>query len=77
MKQGEMRIMCSSGDDTIFWDPQDQKSIDNAKAKFDKYVKKGYKVFRLDEKDKKSGRALTEFPTFAAKLLFVPVFQGG
>jgi len=77
VKQGEMRIMCSSGDDTIFWDPQDQKSIDNAKAKFDKYVKKGYKVFRLDEKDKKSGRALTEFPTFAAKLLFVPVFQGG
>ena len=77
MKQGEMRIMCSSGDDTILWDPQSQKSIDNAKKKFDEYVKKGYKVYRLDEKDKKSGRQLTEFPTFAAKLLFVPKIVGG
>ena len=77
MKQGEMRVMCSSGDDTILWDPQSQKSIDNAKKKFDEYVKKGYKVYRLDGKDKKTGRQLTEFPTFAAKLLFVPKIVGG
>ena len=77
MKQGEMRVMCNLGDDTIFWDPQDDKSIENAKIKFDKYLKKGYKCYRLDEKDKKSGRQLTEFPTFAAKVLFVPKIVGG
>ena len=77
MKQGELIIMCSKGDDTIYWDPQDDKSIKNAKEKFDKYIKKGFKVFRIDEEGKKSGRQLKNFPTFAAKLLLIPVMVGG
>ena len=77
MKQGELIVMDSSGDDTIYWDPQDDKSIKNAKKKFDEYIKKGYKVFRIDEGGKKSGRMLKEFPTFAAKLLFIPAMVGG
>jgi len=72
-----MRIMCSSGDDTIHWDPQSDKSVENARKQFDKYVKKGYKVYRIDDKGKKAGREIKEFPTFAAKLVFVPRIVGG
>ena len=77
MERGEMRVMCSLGDDTIYWDPQDDKSVENARKKFDKYVKDGFTVYRIDEKDKKSGRKIKEFPTFAAKLLFIPPIAGG
>ena len=77
MERGEIRIFDASGDDTIYWDPQDDKSVENARKKFDKYVKKGYRVFRLNEKDQKMGREVKEFPTFAAKLLFIPMLAGG
>lgn len=75
--RGEIIIMDSSGDDNVYWDPQNDKSIENARKKFEKYIKKGYAAFRLNEKENKIGRALKEFPTFAAKLVFIPPMAGG
>lgn len=77
MKQGVMEIMCSRGDDKIFWDPDDDKQVDNAKNEFDKYLKKGYMCFRMDNDGNKAGRKITKFPSHAARLLFVPALQGG
>lgn len=74
---GEMRILCSSGDDNIFWDPDDDKSIFNAEKKFNDYLKKGYTAFRMDDDGNKAGKKITVFPPHAARLLFIPRAVGG
>lgn len=74
---GEIRILCHLGDDKISWDPKDDKSTDFAEKEFNRYIKEGYKAYRLDEKGKKSGWPITEFPPHASKLLFIPKVVGG
>jgi hypothetical protein len=74
---GVMRVLSSEGDSEISWDPDSDKSIANAKAKFKKYLGKGYKAFRLDGKGNKRGRAILDFPPHAAELLFIPPIVGG
>lgn len=74
---GEMMVLSQSGDDKISWDPNDDKSTDFAEKQFNEYRKKGYKAFRLDDKNKKTGFMITEFPPHAAKLLFIPKIVGG
>lgn len=77
MKLGVMEVLCSKGDDKIFWDPDSDKQIEDARKQFDSYIKKGYTCFRMDDKGNKAGRKITRFPEHAARLLFVPRLAGG
>lgn len=74
---GEMRIMCSIGDKKVEWDPQDDKSINNARKKFKDYLKKGYKIYRTDSSGKKRGWFVKEFPPHAGILVLIPPLVGG
>ena len=75
--KGEMKILSSEGDTNIFWDPDSDKSIANAKGKFKKLLGKGYKAFRLDGKGGKQGGPILDFPSHAAELLLIPPMAGG
>ena len=72
-----IRVMDGTGDSHIYWDPQDDKSIKNAKKKFEDFVKKGYKPYRVDGEEKKTGWPLKDFPEFAGTLVLIPPMAGG
>lgn len=74
---GEMRILCSLGDEKISWDVNNQKSVDWAESEFKRLIKEGHKAFRLNEEGEKTGWQITEFPPHASKLLFIPKIAGG
>lgn len=74
---GVMSILTGNGDDKVYWDPDDDKSTDNAERQFNEYIKKGYTAFRMDDKGNKAGRKITEFPPHASRLLFTPRAVGG
>lgn len=77
MDKGVMEILCSKGDDKVFWSPDDDKQVEDARRQFDEYLKKGYTCFRMDNEGNKAGRKITEFPKHAARLLFIPRMVGG
>jgi hypothetical protein len=75
---GEMRFLSHEGDSkAIEWDPQDDKSIEVARKKFNEFLAKGYKAFRMDSKGKKTGWPIKDFPVHAANLMLIPMLAGG
>ena len=74
---GEMRVLSFEGDSNIFWDPDSDKSIANARRKFKDYLGKGFKAFRISGKGKKQGSPILDFPPHAAELLLIPPIAGG
>lgn len=74
-----MRIMSPiEGDDHVTWDPEDPKSVEKAKAKFDKAIKKGHKAFKVVyEKVQKTGEQIHEFDPAHKEILLVPQMAGG
>ena len=74
---GEMIILTHEGDTNIMWDPDSDKSIRNAKKKFNDLLGKGYKAFRMSSKGKKQGSFILDFPPHAAELLLIPPMVGG
>jgi hypothetical protein len=74
---GRMAFLSSQGDSEIFWDADSDKSIENAKKKFKKFLGDGYKAFRMDPKGKKRGRQIFDFPPHAGELLLIPPIVGG
>ena len=74
---GVMQILCSLGDDKYSWDPESDKSITDAEKEFNKYLKRGYTAFRMDNDGNEAGRKITKFPPHAARLLFIPRAVGG
>ena len=74
---GELCVLCSLGDEKVTWDPEDQDSIDKAEEKFNTMLKKGHKAYRIGGDGKKTGKAITVFPPFAARVLLIPPVMGG
>lgn len=72
----EMAVMGQEGDTKAMWNPQNTFEVEQAKIQYDAYRKKGYLAFRVDAKGEKDTQ-MTEWDPTAAKIIFVPQFQGG
>lgn len=72
----EMAVMGKEGDVKQMWNPQNDFEVKQAKKQFDDYRKEKYVAFRVDKEGNK-GEQMTEFDPTAAKMIFVPAFQGG
>ncbi len=72
----EMAVMGQEGDTKMMWNPQNTFEVEQAKKQFKDYRDKGYLAFRVG-KDGEQGEQLREFDPTAAKMIFVPQFQGG
>ena len=70
---GEMRVLCSLGDERITWDPDSDKSIDMAEERFNELLKDGHKAFRIGGDGKKTGTPIKVFPPHAGRILMIPV----
>lgn len=75
-----MAIMGEDGDTKIVWDPDKQDEVDNAKATYERLVKKGFLVYSVRTKGKKTGEKnhkLSDFDPDEEMLIFVPPIVGG
>ena len=74
---GEMRILASSGDKKIQWNPQAEAEVEVAEMAFDKLVnEEGYKAFKV-KKDGSKGGMVKKFKADLGMLIMIPVAAGG
>lgn len=76
---GQIRVMTpQAGDETISWDPADEKSTEKAKSTFDKLKEKGHKMFKVvKEEVSKQGEEVSEFDPNEKEYIAVPAMAGG
>ena len=74
---GEMSFLSSKGDDKIIWDPEDESSVENAEATFNRHIKDGWTAFEVTKKGRKTSKKVDEFDPDLAKLIFVRKMTGG
>lgn len=74
---GEMRVLDSTGDTKIIWDPDNDDEVDAAKSQFEILKEKGFSIFKVGKDHEKTGGKLKSFPKAAAKLIAVPALVGG
>lgn len=73
----QLSIMDPTGDTKILWDPDDETSVEVARAAFEKAIKKGYVAYAVTGKGDK-GRQLREFdPEEAGMIIMRPAMAGG
>ena len=77
VERGVMKILSTSGDDRITWDPRYQEEVEFARKQFNELLAKGYLAFLVDKKDKTQGRKITEFTPLAGELIMTPPMRGG
>ena len=75
--RGLMRILSTSGDDRITWDPRYQEEVEFARKQFNELLAKGYLAFQLNKKDKTKGVKITEFTPLAGEIIMTPPMRGG
>lgn len=78
--QGTMKIMDPvAGDEEVTWDPEDEKSIEKAKTKFDKAVKAGKRAFKVVESTvRQKGEQVTKFdPSHTQGYIVAAPLAGG
>jgi len=73
---GELRILCSTGDQKIQWDPQSEDEVEVAELSFDRLKAKGYKAYEV-EKTGEKGKEITKFKKKAGMIIMAPVIAGG
>jgi len=66
-----LKILCEKGDDRLTWDRENGPEAMEAKAKFEEFMKKGYKAYSVDANGKKN-RRIEEFDIDAEEILMVP-----
>lgn len=66
-----LKILCEKGDDRIVWDKENGREAKEAKAKFNEFVKRGYKAYSVDVNGNKN-RKITEFDVDAEEILMIP-----
>ena len=66
-----LKILCEKGDERIVWDKEDGKEGKQAKAKFEEFMKKGYKAYSVDRNGNKN-RRIEEFDVDAEEVLMIP-----
>lgn len=74
---GELRILNSSGDSKVIWDPANDDEVEAAKCQFDMLLGKGFSIFKVGKDHEKTGGALKKFPAIAGKLIAIPKIVGG
>ena len=73
---GEMRVMGSTGDTKVMWDPQKDDEVKAAEAQFDILMGKKYKAYKVDKEGDK-GSEITKFDPSAGKIIMAPPLAGG
>lgn len=71
-----MAVMGQEGDTKQMWNPQNDFEVEQARKLFKAYRERKYVAFRVNA-DGTQGEQMTEFDPTAAKVIFVPQFQGG
>lgn len=78
--QHHMAVMGQDGDTKIVWDPDKQDEVDNAKATYERLLKKGYLVYSVKTKGKNTGEKnhkISKFDPDEEMLIFIPPIVGG
>jgi hypothetical protein len=65
------------GDLKLEWDKLNKKSVEVARAAFDKAISRGLRAFRVDPKGNKEGEALRAFDVDAEEILLIAPIAGG
>ena len=74
---GEMRVLDTSGDTKVVWDPDNEDECDAAEAQFNSLIKKGFTAFEVGKRGKKTDDKVTKWDPELGKLIMVPRMQGG
>jgi hypothetical protein len=73
---GELRTLCSDGDQKIIWDSDNEDEVEVAEMSFDKLMEKDYTAYKVNKKGEK-GRKIKKFDPDAGKIIMVPPIGGG
>lgn len=73
---GEIRALCTDGDNKVIWDPSNEDEVEVAKMMFDKLKKKDYKAYNVDKKGEPS-KEIKKFNPKAGKIIMTPPVGGG
>lgn len=66
---GVMQVICAAGDEVIEWDPNDNESVQRAKAEWDRLKKEGFEFY---EPVQSKGKRLTRFSKGLGHLIAAP-----
>ena len=66
-----LKILTENGDERIVWDKENGREAKQAKADFEKWLKKDYKAYSVDSKGKKNQK-ITEFDVDAEEIIMIP-----
>jgi hypothetical protein len=73
----QLSILDPTGDTKILWDPDDDTSVEVARAAFETAIKKGYVAYAVTGKGDK-GKQLHKFdPEEGGLIIMRPVMAGG
>jgi hypothetical protein len=78
-----MNVLDTTGHTTITWDTRDPASVNDARAKFDEMIGRGYSAFAMEvvEDDgvvvEEKGRRIDEFDPSDGKVMMIPQLRGG
>lgn len=76
--QGTLQIMSpTQGDEVIEWDTTDEKSVNNARVKFAKALKKGMMAYAETVVEKVETVQIREFDPSLNKITMRPALAGG
>lgn len=75
-KTHSLAVMDRTGDTKTVWDPTNADEVENAKATFDRFKKKGYLIYHVKD-DGKNGVAMDKFDSSASRMVAVPAIVGG
>lgn len=71
-----MRVIDSSGDTKIIWDPAEEAEVTQARQTFAGLKEQGYIAYQVDVKGRK-GDVVDTFDPDAEKLILAPPISGG
>ena len=73
---GQIRALCTDGDNKVIWDPENEDETEVAKMMFDKLKKKDYKAYNVGKKGE-TGKEIKKFNPKAGKIIMTPPVGGG
>jgi hypothetical protein len=65
-----MRVLDDNGDTRLVWNRRDQAEVDEARAKFDEYIKKGHRAY-VCRSDGTKGRRVETFDSMMEELILM------
>lgn len=74
---GEMCMMNGRGDFRVTWNPNDLRSVEDAKAEFDRLLKAGNLIFAVDPLNDSRGKQIKKFDPLVQKVIVSPPMAGG